>query len=308
MPTVIKPRALRRGDVVGVCAPAGPALDEEDLVRGVRYLEQLGYHVLLAPHVLRRRGYLAGADADRASDLMRLFTHPHVRAIIALRGGFGTQRILPLLDFASIRRHPKIVVGYSDLTALSLALYAKARLVTFAGPMVAAEMARGLTGVAEEFFWRCLTSTKALGLFPGSSASLRKGAAEGRILGGNLSLVASLAGTPFFPSFRHSLLLLEEIGERPYRIDRMLRQLAHAGVLKHSRGALLGTFVDCGPEAGKPSLSLAEVVSEAFEESSLPVLADLHHGHVRQSLTLPVGILARIQNTHKLKILESAVT
>ena len=307
MPTIIKPKALRRGDLIGVCAPAGPALAEEDLQKGIRYLEQLGYRVLLSPHVLRRRGYLAGTDRDRADDLMGLFANPQVKAIIALRGGYGTQRILPLLDFNAIRKNPKIVVGYSDLTALSLALYAKARLVTFAGPMVAAELARGLTGVAEEFFWRCLTSTKPLGTFPGPSSMFRKGRSEGRILGGNLSLVAAMAGTPFFPSFDKTLLLLEEIGERPYRVDRMLQQLSLAGAWKSSSGILLGTFVECGPEKGKPSLTLTEVFDDAFSDFPHPIVSDLHHGHVRQSLTVPIGVLARIQNSRNLNILESAV-
>ncbi len=308
MKTIVKPKALQRGDLIGICAPAGPALAEEDLHKGVRYLQQLGYRVLLTPHLLRKRGYLAGTDRERASDLMHLFTDTRVSAIIALRGGYGTQRILPLLDFQKIRKNPKIVVGYSDLTALSLALYARANLLTFAGPMVAAEMARGLTGLAEEYFWRCLTSTKPLGLFPGPCGALRKGSAEGRILGGNLSLVAATAGTPYFPSFANSLVLLEEIGERPYRIDRMLRQLSLAGVWKASEGVLLGTFVDCDPEPGKPSLSLNEVIDDTYHDVPQPILADLHHGHVRQSLTIPIGAHARIQNGRKLVILESAVT
>ena len=308
MKPITKPKALKRGDVIGVCAPAGPAVDDEDLRKGVRYLEGLGYRVVLSPHVLRRRGYLAGTDKQRASDLMGLFADPKVRAIIALRGGYGTQRILPLLDFPTIRRNPKIVVGYSDLTVLSLALFAKTGLVTFAGPMVAAEMARGLSGVAEEHFWRCLTSTKPLGRFPGPSGAFRKGTAEGRILGGNLSLVAAMIGTPYCPSFEKSLVLLEEIGERPYRVDRMLQQMSLAGVWNASRGLILGTFIDCDPEPGKPSLSLHEVFEETFQHFPQPILADLHHGHVRQSLTVPIGVRARIQNTRKLVILESAVT
>lgn len=307
MPTIIRPNALRRGDVIGVCAPAGPAIAEQDLHKGVRYLQSLGYRVLLAPHLLRRRGYLAGADKERAADLMHLFADKRVSAIIALRGGYGTQRILPLLDFQKIRKNPKIVVGYSDLTALSLALYAKSGLVSFAGPMVGAELARGLTGVAEEFFWRTLTSTKPLGTFPGPSEAFRAGSAEGRIMGGNLSLVAAMAGTPYFPSFDRTLVLLEEIGERPYRVDRMLQQLALAGVWKRARGVLLGAFVDCEPEAGKPSLALSEVFDDTFRTTPRPILAELHHGHVRQSLTVPIGIRARIENTGKLKILESAV-
>jgi muramoyltetrapeptide carboxypeptidase len=238
---------------------------------------------------------------------MDLFTDRRVRAIIALRGGYGTQRILPFLDFGLIRKNPKIVVGYSDLTALSLALYTKAGLVSFAGPMVGAEMARGLAGAAEEFFWRCLTSVKAPGVVPGPAETFLPGAAEGRILGGNLSLVAAMAGTPYFPTFSKSLVLLEEIGERPYRIDRMLQQLALAGVWRRAAGVLLGTFVDCGPEKGKPSLSLPEVFTDTFRGSPLPVLAELHHGHVRQSITLPIGVRARIDRKGKLTILESGV-
>jgi muramoyltetrapeptide carboxypeptidase len=173
--------------------------------------------------------------------------------------------------------------------------------------MVGAEMARGLTGVAEEFFWRCLTSTKAPGVVPGPAEPFLSGAADGRILGGNLSLMAAMAGTPYFPTFSRSLVLLEEIGERPYRVDRMLQQLALAGVWRRASGVLLGTFVDCGPEEGKPSLSLPEVFADAFRGNPLPVLAELHHGHVRQSITLPIGVRARIDKGGKLTILESAV-
>ena len=307
MPTIIKPPALRRGDVIGVCAPAGPAVAERDLHHGVAYLQSLGYKVLLAPHVLRRRGYLAGEDRDRASDLMHLFTDRRVRAIIALRGGYGTMRILPLLDYDAIRRNPKIVVGYSDITALSLALYARAGLTSIAGAMVGAEMARGLTGEAEEFFWRLLTSTVAPGTFPGAPEPFLPGSAQGRILGGNLALLAAMTGTAYLPRFERSLVLLEEIGERPYRVDRMLQQLALAGLWRRAAGVLLGTFVDCEPEAGKPSLTLPEVITDAFRGTGLPVLAELHHGHVRQSMALPIGVRARIEKGGKLTILESGV-
>jgi muramoyltetrapeptide carboxypeptidase len=309
MKRIVKPKALKRGDVIGICAPASPALAPDALAKGIRYLEQSGYRVELGKYVRRKHGYLAGTDAQRAHDLNSLFANRHVKAIIALRGGYGCQRILPLLDYNLIRKNPKILVGYSDITVLSLALFATCGLVTFAGPMAAGDLARGLTGYAEELFWQSLASTKPIGKIKGTLATLKKGNAKGILLGGNLSLVAALCGTPFFPSLKNSILLLEEIGERPYRVDRLLHQLKLAGILSSAQGVLLGKFIDCKPEEGKPSLSLKQVFQDTFGENGYPVISNLHHGHIRESLTMPIGVNIRLRGTTSgtAEILESGV-
>jgi len=288
---IVKPKALRKGDVIGIAAPASPPESEERLEKGIRYLERLGYRIVLGSHLHRRRGYLAGTDRERASDLYELFSHPDVKAIFTARGGYGCMRILPYLDYSFIRRHPKILVGYSDITALQMALFAKAGLVTFSGPMVAVEMADGLSGKREEQFWRTLTSTKP----PGKVHVERwnnptKKNPAGRIIGGNLSLVAALATTPYFPKANNHILLLEEIGERPYRIDRMLQQISLSGIFKKTNGIVLGSFKDCGPEAGKPSLTLNEVIEQTFQPFTFPVVGRLPYGHTKKSLTIPLGV------------------
>jgi muramoyltetrapeptide carboxypeptidase len=291
----IRPPALRKGDVIGICAPASPPLRNGDLAKGIAYLEGLGYRVEPGPHLLKRDGYLAGSDRERASDLNRLFRDRRVRAVIALRGGYGTMRILPMVDYAAVRRDPKIFVGYSDLTALQMALWTKCGLVTFAGPMVAAAMARGLRGEAEETFWRMITSRRPFGPLPTPATVVRAGSASGTLLGGNLSVISHLAGTPYLPPTNNSILFFEDIGERPYRVDRMLRQLRLAGMFGAARGVVLGRFTDCVAEKGKPSLGLRRIFSDAFGDLGVPVVGGVRHGHVAGSLTLPVGLRVTLE-------------
>ena len=308
---IIKPKALRHGDVIGIAAPASPPVSEEKLAKGISYLERLGYRIELGKNLYRKRGYLAGTDGQRASDIHELFVNKKVKAIFNARGGFGCMRILPLLDYNLIRRHPKIFVGYSDVTVLQLALFTKIGLATFSGPMVAVEMADGLSGTVEEQFWKCLTHPKALDLIYMNKKKkkvFQKGNSTGRIIGGNLSLIAAMVGTPYFPSASDLLLVLEEIGERPYRIDRMLRQLQLANVLKKTKGVLLGSFDDCEPEKGKPSLALQQVFNDIFANGSYPVMSGLSCGHRNNSLTIPLGVRARIDTvTGALRFLENAV-
>ena len=305
-----KPEKLKKGDLIGICAPASAPDTHENLQRGIRYLERNGYRVKPGRNLMRRHGYLAGTDKQRAEDLNDLFADRHVKAIFVARGGYGSHRILPLLDYSVVRRHPKILVGYSDITALQLALFARAGLVTFSGPMVASDLGKKLTGEAEEEFWDTLTSPripKPLSCpeyLPG--ASIRKQISAGRIMGGNLSLVASLVGTQYFPSDHHLILLLEEIDERPYRIDRLLQQIRLAGILKRSRGIVLGQFVHCTPGPGKPSLTLPDVFREVFAAFRYPILGGLSYGHIKNSMTVPLGILARLNpRARRTEFLES---
>ena len=264
-------------------------------------------------NILRKRGYLAGTDSQRASDLNELFANPKVRAIFTVRGGYGSHRILPLLKYALIRRNPKILVGYSDITALQLSLLSKSGLMTFTGPMVVSDMASGLRGDAEEVFWTCLTSRKPpraiqCGESKGSDAAART-TSVGRLIGGNLSIVSALVGTPYFPAVKDPVLLLEEIDEKPYRIDRMLRQIRLAGILREARGIVLGKFIGCIPGKGKPSLTLRQVFDDSFRDLPRPVLSGLQYGHVRNLLTLPLGVRVRLDGTRKtITFLEAGVT
>ena len=309
---LLKPKALRRADIIGICAPASPPNSEASLSRGISYLEQLGYRVEIGKNVWRKRGYLAGSDTQRASDLNDFFSNPKIKAIFSVRGGYGSHRILPLLNYNLIKRHPKILVGYSDITALQLTLFAKAGLITFSGPMVASEMAEGLSGNAEELFWRCLTSSKPIGFLRGKREKVygpgKQKTASGRLLGGNLSLTAALVGTPYFPTFDKSILLLEEIDERPYRIDRMLQQLKLAGVLRRTKGIVLGSFINCVAERGKPSLTLRQALEKSLPQPYPLVVSGFHYGHVKNSLTFPIGIRVQLHSrTNAVQFLEASV-
>ena len=310
---IVKPSALRRGDVIGLISPASPPLDEARIENGVRYLEGLGYRVQIGTNARARRGYLAGTDEERVADLNAMLTDSRVKAIFALRGGYGTPRILPLVDYEAARRQPKILVGHSDLTALQLALYRRAGLVTFSGPMVASDFGHTPDPFTEEQFWRLLTSATCPGVLAALPDhplhSLKPGIATGRLLGGNLSLVVSCLGTPFMPSCRGALLALEEINEPFHRIDRMLVQLRNAGVLASARGLVFGQFTQCAPLNPKlPHLTLAEIFTDTAGWVSGPVTEGLQYGHVRQKLTLPLGVRARLDaDQGTLELLESGV-
>lgn len=296
--SIIHPQRLKKGDVIGIITPASPVADPARIERGVRYLESLGYRTLIGAHVGKVHGYLAGTDEERAADLNGMFANKHVRAILCVRGGYGTPRLLHHLDYALIRQNPKILCGYSDITALQCALWKKCGLVSFHGPMAGVEMASGFDPYSEELFWRSLTSRKAIGKIPLDGENIStygKGKADGRLMGGNLSLVVALLGTRWAPSFKDALLFLEEVGEEPYRIDRMMTQLLHARVLRKSAGVLLGQFSDCVPaDTSKPSLTTEVVLAEAVMHSGRPALGNLPFGHVPKKITLPFGIKARI--------------
>jgi muramoyltetrapeptide carboxypeptidase len=285
----------------------------EKIEGSVRYFEKQGYRVTVGPHASKIHGYLAGTDAERAGDLNRFIQDKEVRAIFALRGGYGTPRILDQVDYRELRRHPKIISGFSDITALLLAIYRKCKLATFSGPMPAVEFWKEPDPYTEEEFWALLTSPKKnmiLGNPPDDPiSSFRKGSGSGILLGGNLSLVVSLLGTPYIPSLRDAVLVLEEIQEVPYRVDRMFSQLKNSGVLRSVAALMLGKFTHCEPEdLSKPCLPLEKVLSEYASLVAGPVLSNLAYGHVAKKLTMPFGLPARIDGSKgSIRLLESAV-
>lgn len=311
--TTTYPPKLKKGDLIGIISPSSPIADPSRIERGVRYLESLGYRALVGENVGKTNGYLAGTDEQRVADLHAMFYDSRVKAIICVRGGYGAPRLLSLFNYRLAARNPKILVGFSDVTALQLALWKKCRLITFHGPMAGVEMANQIDPFTEELFWRVLTSSKKIGAIPFPSEpapeSLVQGKTIGRLLGGNLSLVASLMGTKYQPDFTNSILFLEEIAEEPYRIDRMLTQLRNGSVFSKASGMLFGQFTDCKPLDGtKPSLSTPQVLEEAALKFGKPVLANLPFGHVPKKLTLPSGLRVKMNaTTNTLHFLEAAV-
>ena len=308
---ILRPARLKPGDLIGVVAPASPAFDATKIDRGVRYLETLGYRVKLGAHINKVKGYLAGEDHERVSDLHKMFSDKNVKAIVCLRGGYGTPRLLSLIDYKLIARNPKILVGFSDITALQLALWKRCRLITFHGPMVAVDMADVIDPFTEEMFWRLVTSPKKAGLIPllNEPVTLFRGKATGRLLGGNLSLIVSLLGTPYQPDFRRSVLFIEDTDEEPYRIDRMLTQLYNASAFSRTVAIVAGQFTDCIPkDTTKPSLTVEQVLHEVAHKSARPFLSNLPFSHVPGKMTLPVGLKVRVNaDARTIEYLEPAV-
>ena len=310
----IKPRTLKRGDVIGIVAPASAPSSQEKIDRGAEYLERLGYRVKFGSNVRAVRGYLAGSDEQRAADLNQMFGDKKVKAIFAVRGGYGTPRILPYLDYSLIKKNPKILVGYSDLTALQLGIFKKTGLVSFSGPMVGVEMFKGIDPFTEECFWKLITSTKKAGVVQNPDdrplETLHKGEASGILLGGNLSLVTSITGTPYLPSFKNSILYLEEVEEECYRFDRMMNQLKLAGIFRDTKGILIGELTDVkASDSTKPFLTADEILDDYLTPLAKPVMKGLVYGHVARKITMPVGIKGRIDtNSGTLEFLEGAVS
>ncbi len=311
--TLIKPPRLKKGDLIGLVAPASPPTAEEKKEQGIRYLEQLGYRIKLGEYVCASRGYLAGSDEERAADFNAMVRDPSVKAIFALRGGYGTPRILRLIDYRALKENPKIIVGYSDITALQLAAFRKTGLVTFSGPMVSVDMWNNFDPYAEEHFWRVLTSAKKIGVLenPAEEALtvLKGGKARGRLLGGNFALLSCLVGTPFIPKLQSSILFLEDTDEAPHRIDRMLAQLLNAGILSKVSALLFGKFTDCEPsDPSEPNLTVEQVQNDYAEKIARPVVANFQYGHIPRRLTVPIGLKASIDTKRgRIEVLESAV-
>jgi len=309
---ILKPAKLKKGDLIGLISPASPIDDPAKIDKGVLYLESLGYRVLVGDSVKKNLGYLAGTDEERVSDIHAMFLNRQVKAIFCVRGGYGTPRLLRSLDYTMISRNPKILVGFSDITALQLAIWQKCRVISFHGPMVGVDMASGMDPFTEEMLWQVLTSDKKpkqVTFDRNESTVLSPGSSEGRLLGGNLSLLITLLGTPYLPDLRNSILLVEEIGEEPYRVDRMLTHLLNAGALKRVKAMVAGKFTDCVPKnSATSSRSVDEILRELAGVLRVPFLSNLPFGHFPKKLTLPIGLRVKVNATSlRLQFLEAAV-
>lgn len=310
---IIKPRRLRKGDLIGLVAPGSALSTEEKIEGGVRYLEQIGYRIKLGKHIRNIHGYLAGADKDRATDFNEMVYDKNVKAIFALRGGYGTPRLLQMIDYRAVRKNPKIIVGYSDITALQLAIFRKSGLVTFSGPMTGVEMWKDFDPYTEEHFWRVLTSAKKIGALKNPNEEplniLRHGNTRGRLLGGNFALLTCTIGTPFIPKLKKSILFLEDVDEAPHRIDRMLAQLYNANILQEISALVFGKFTECKPsDPLEPYLTIDQIQKEYTEKLQCPAVANFQYGHIPRRLTVPIGLQASLNTKRsQIEVLESAV-
>lgn len=308
-PTLIKPQALRLGDTVAIVAPASN-LKPDYLQRGVAELERLGFRVKYASDILDKARYTAGSDERRVRELHQAFADPAVKAVWAARGGYGALRLFNLLDDELLRRNPKIFIGYSDVTALHLRFYRRFGWVTFHGPMAAKDLAGGVERYDHRTLLGALTAPEPLGLMASAQTEwLHSGApVRGRLLGGCLSLIVALQGTPDELDTRGSILFLEDTGVKPYALDRMFQQLKLAGKFDEVRGVVFGEMRDCVQHADQ-GYTIQEVLAELTEELKVPVLFGLPSGHSpRGNLTLPLGVQASLDAERGgLVIEESAV-
>ena len=316
-------KALRPGDTIGIIAPASPPRSEERIEKSVRYFENLGYRVELGKHLgggvaaHHANSYLSAPDKNRLSDLHSMFRAKNVRAIFYHRGGYGSIRLLDKIDYELIRHNPKIIVGYSDATALFCAIYKKTGLKScFFGPMPGVDLCEEIDPFTEENLWRALTSTKPFVELPiTNSPSLRRrglggGPIEGKMIGGNLTVFASLLGTPYQPSFKSTIPIFEEIEEKPRKIDAYFAQLRLAGLFDNAKAILLGQFTNCNTDKNSPTLSLNEVFDDYFAKLKIPVISNLPFGHEPKMWTIPFGAKIRIETSGeqaKISMIESVL-
>jgi muramoyltetrapeptide carboxypeptidase len=292
-PRIIVPPPLAPGDLIGVVAP-GSVVDREAAHAGVKVLEGMGLRVRTGRALLARHGTFAGDDGARAADLAAMLADDEVRAVHFARGGWGTSRFLETVDWRSLRARPKLLIGYSDLTALFAPALDRAGITSIYGPHVT-EIGRDTTWDRPSLARAYFRPREPLTLsFPARDV-LAAGGASGRAAGGCLTLLAHLAGTPYAPRLRGRILILEEIAEPPYRIDRLMTQLRLAGMLDGVRGVLIGGLTDCGSPTGPRSVpTAARVVASYFTRRGVPVVAGLRFGHVNGKISVPIGFRVQL--------------
>ena len=323
---ILYPKALQSGDTIAIVAPAGP-LRREPVMKAKERLEERGFKVVLPENLFRRDDYLAGTDQQRADELMWAFTNPEIDAIFPGTGGYGVTRMLDLLDFEKIKANPKMLIGFSDITGLHIAIHQQTGLVTFHSPNPMYGLgSQGLAPIAGRTFWRALLASEyqanggpLLGyelrveptdLGVPATETFVPGVAEGRTIGGNLSLVHALMGTKYQTQTEGKVLFLEDVGEAPYRVDRMLQTMKTAGLLDKPAGVVLCGFTRREDEdtTGEEK-TIQDVLHSFFDEAPYPVLANFPLGHQRNNCTLPVGVKVKLDaTTGSITLLENPVT
>ncbi|WP_373550753.1 LD-carboxypeptidase [Haliscomenobacter sp.] len=314
-PALLKPHRLKEGDLVALITP-GSYIPDSGLEKAVKNLEELGLRIAPGKNMRAKYGFVAGTDSQRLEDLHAAFANPEVKAVWCARGGYGCTRLLPYIDYQLIRKNPKVFIGYSDITALHLAFLQRAGLIGFHGPVASSTF----NPYTVEHFRAVVMEGRSPHTIPLAEAylepkddlykyfTLRKGRVQGELQGGNLSLLAAMAGTEFGLDATNKLIFMEDIEERPYRIDRMLTQLRQSSNLHQAAGFALGIFDGCGPDEGENSLSLQDTVIDRLAEIPVPAAYGLSFGHISQQCTLPLGVMAELDTEARtLRLLESGV-
>jgi muramoyltetrapeptide carboxypeptidase len=316
---IIKPQKLSKGDTVGLITPAS-AVTREAFEKAIENLEGFGFKVKYSENMRVKKGFLAGTDKQRLQDLHSMFEEPEVKGVVCARGGYGSGRLLPFIDYELIKANPKVFVGYSDITALLFAIHAKTGLVCFHGPVGASTFSGFTSEQFEDVIIKGKNKTtierpKKWDDLDDPAYQLSKinhGEAKGALIGGNLSLIVSLMGTPYDIDFTDKIVFIEDVGESPYKVDRMLTQILNSRKFETAKGIVLGVFNDCETKPDDPdfsqSLSLKEVLEDRFSNLNIPVIYGLPIGHIGDNATLAFGVQAEL-NVEKaqLKILESGV-
>jgi muramoyltetrapeptide carboxypeptidase len=304
---LMKPPRLRPGDTIGVFSPAGATFQQDQIDLVMDAVKGLGFVPKLAPHATERYGYLAGPDELRAADVNAMFADPSVAALMPIHGGWGSARILPYLDYDTIQANPKVLVGFSDITALLLGIYAQTGLITFHGPHGITSWREGQVNPLRRIVMdgEALTYTNPLlgddqdrlMRVRGRVQTITPGQASGLLIGGNLSVISGIVGSPYMPDTNGAILFLEDIGEAPYRVDRMLTQLKLAGILDNLAGFVFGQCTNCSPGETYGSLTLGQILDDHIKPLGIPAWSGAWIGHVEPLWTLPIGGRATI-DTH----------
>jgi muramoyltetrapeptide carboxypeptidase len=290
-------KRIRPDSAIGVLAPAFFP-DETKMKNGLEYLKNRGFRIIQGESLHLKHGYFAGPDAVRINEILGMFADPAIDAIICARGGWGALRLLQQLDYDLIRRHPKLFVGYSDITTLQLAFWAKAGLPSLSGPMVAVEMGNGIQPFTADHFWGQVFNEKPYYTFSLNDPVItvwKHGRARGTLLGGCLSMLAHQLGTSYSPDYSGSILYIEDIGEEPYKIDRYLAHLKAAGVFDKISALIIGNFIDCtDADEKRNSFTVEEVLLDYFMNTPFPVIYNFPYGHGDIKVTMPIGVPAEI--------------
>lgn len=303
----IKPKRLVKGDTIGIIAPASPLYNKSDLVRGIRTLEECGYNVIVGNKVNNKYEYLAGTDKERADDFNEMFANKEVDAIFVTQGGYGCGRMLKYVDFNIVKENPKILIGFSDITILHLAIQKKTGLVTFHGPGMGGLNSEELTEYRKEYLEKALISTKPIGeIKPANSKKwinvIRGGEARGEIVGGNLTLICSSLGTPYEIDTEDKILFFEDVETEPWVIDHMLSHLYNAGKLQKVSGIVIGECKGCEPYKHNPgfpvTFSLEDILEEYIKPLNIPAIYGLPLGHTKDLATIPIGVKAYLDATN----------